>query len=271
MNISQIVAIATQKLRELESPQKEAELILSHILKKDRLYLIMNSSEVISKVNENIFFQLLDRRVAGEPLEYITNRVSFYSEEFFIDKGALIPRPETELMIDEVLKYAKDGDSILEIGVGSGAVSIMLSKLLKNSKIIGVDISKDALKIANKNRELHSAENVTFVESDLFSNISEKFDIIVSNPPYIADSEESKLQKELSFEPKNALYGGEIGDELLKRIVDQFFERDETTLICEMGYDQRDSMRKYVGDRGEISFYRDLAGLDRGFTLRKTS
>jgi len=174
-------------------------------------------------------------------------------------------------MIDEVLKYAKDGDSILEIGVGSGAVSIMLSKLLKNSKIIGVDISKDALKIANKNRELHSAENVTFVESDLFSNISEKFDIIVSNPPYIADSEESKLQKELSFEPKNALYGGEIGDELLKRIVDQFFERDETTLICEMGYDQRDSMRKYVGDRGEISFYRDLAGLDRGFTLRKTS
>jgi release factor glutamine methyltransferase len=269
LNIETAVTVATHKLRNVDSPHKEGEILLSHLLQKDRLYLILNRDEILPKNIEEQFYQLLQRRASGEPLEYITNSVSFYSTEFFIDKGALIPRPETELLIDEVLKVAKDGNSIAEIGVGSGIISITLSKKLKNSKIIGVDISENALQVAEKNRELHQANSVEFRQSDLFSNLPEKFNIIVSNPPYISDSERGKLQKELSFEPDNALYGGEVGDEFLKKIIDQFFQRTESYLICEMGYDQKEPISSYVGNRGKLSFYSDLAGFDRGFVLKR--
>jgi release factor glutamine methyltransferase len=270
VNIEEAVVYGTLKLQRLQSPQKESETLLWNLLNRDRLYLILNRSEILSADIKERYLQQLDRRAEGEPLEYITNRVSFYSNQFFIDRGALIPRPESELLIDEVLKVAKDGDRVLEIGVGSGAVSITLSQKLPNSKVVGVDISRKALQIAEINRAEKGVENLTLLESDLFSSVEDRvFDVIVSNPPYISEKVREDLQVELSFEPDLALFGGDSGDEILKNIIEQFFQREEKYLICEMGYDQRESIRSYVADRGKLDFYRDLSGLYRGFRLCK--
>jgi release factor glutamine methyltransferase len=267
--IGDSISLGKDRLGEItERPIFETEILLQHILKKDRIFLLLNRDFEIDKNN---FLKLLKRRENGEPIEYITNRVSFYSEDFYISKGALIPRPETEILVEKTLEIAQQfkNPRILEIGVGSGIISIMLSKLLPNAKIIGVDISEDALKIAEKNRIDKQVSNLEFRQSDLFQNVSEKFDLIVSNPPYISDSERGKLQKELEFEPENALYGGEIGDEVLQKIIFEFLKRDEKYLLCEMGFDQKDKIQKFESRNLQIEFFKDLANLDRGFIVKK--
>jgi release factor glutamine methyltransferase len=270
VNIEEAVAYGTLKLKRVESPQKESETLLWTLLGRDRLYLILNRSEILTTDTRERYLQQLDRRAGGEPLEYITNRVSFYSEEFFIEKGALIPRPESELLIDEVLKVAKDGDRVLEIGVGSGAVSLTLAVKLPNSQVVGVDISKKALQIAERNRFEKGVQNLTLLESDLLSSVEDQaFDLIISNPPYISEKVRKDLQVELSFEPDLALFGGDSGDEILKKIIDKFFQRGERFLVCEMGYDQRESIKNFVADRGKLEFYSDLSGLDRGFIIER--
>jgi release factor glutamine methyltransferase len=242
--------------------------IISEVLEVDRIYIILNGDRKLTETEIKRVKEFFQRREQHEPLEYILQKVSFYSEIFFIDKGALIPRPETELLIDEVLKIAKNRDKILEIGIGSGIISIILAKKLPESKILGVDISKDALKIAEKNIKLHNITNIELRESNLFSNVKEKFDIIISNPPYISDSEKGKLQKELDFEPENSLYGGQFGDEVLIEIINNFFKfRTEKWLFCEIGYNQKDIIINIVKNRGKVQFYKDLSNFYRGFSL----
>jgi release factor glutamine methyltransferase len=264
LTISKAIEIGKERVG-----RKESEILLANSISKNRLYLITNPDLEIS---EELFLKHLSRRESGEPIEYITNRVSFYSKEFYIEKGALIPRPETEILIDKVLEVAKSfsNPKILEIGVGSGIISLVLGELLPNSTILGVDISLEALKVANRNLEESQLQNVKFIQSDLFSKVPNlDFQIIVSNPPYISDREKGKLQKELDFEPENALFGGEIGDEVLKKIVDTFLNSKVPYLFCEMGYDQKEKIEKFLNGRAEIEFYKDLANLDRGFKISK--
>lgn len=254
-------------------PRLESEILLSSILHRDRIYLFLNPSVPLSNREKEIYIQYLQRRREGEPIEYITNRVSFYNHHFFIDKGALIPRPETEILVDKVLEAISNipNPKILEIGTGSGAVAISIAIERKDSYILAVDISNQALQVAKKNIELFQVSNIEIRKSNLFQNIqsSEEFDIIFSNPPYISVSEKGKLQRELDYEPDIALFGGERGDEVLKNIIDQFFIRNEKVLICEMGYNQRDEVARYVDGRGRLDFYKDFAKLDRGFILKK--
>ncbi|NWF66057.1 MAG: peptide chain release factor N(5)-glutamine methyltransferase, partial [Campylobacterales bacterium] len=208
-------------------------------------------------------------RASYEPLEYITNRVSFYSNEFFIDYGALIPRPETELLIDEVLKIAKDGDTIFEIGVGSGIISIMLALNLKNSNIFASDISLEALNVANKNIQNYNLENqIITMNTNLLDGFNQKIDILVSNPPYIKDS--YKIDENLKYEPQNALFGGADGDEILKQIIVLAKQRCVKYLVCEMGYDQKESIKNFANslDLFDIAFYKDYANFDRGFVIK---
>jgi len=210
------------------------------------------------------------RRKQNEPLEYITNRVSFYSQEFHIEQGALIPRPETELLIDEVLAVAnKEAPlTIVEVGVGSGIISTILAQELPNAKIIAVDISPDALKVAKKNIEQFGlGERIELRLGDLLDPISEPIDILVSNPPYIADGE--PLESNLDYEPDLALFGGTIGDEIIQKLLDETLKRAIPCFACEMGYDQKQKVEKYLNHRyGELKFYKDLAGHDRGFVLQ---
>ncbi|MCK9473063.1 peptide chain release factor N(5)-glutamine methyltransferase [Sulfurimonas sp.] len=249
---------------------REAQLLLMHHLGVDELWLITNQDTLV-KESEKLL-KMAHRRAKDEPLEYITQRVSFYSEEFFISKGALIPRPETELLIDEVLKNIDDKNAdmtIAEVGVGSGIISIMLAKFLPNAKIIAVDISEAALEIAKKNIHMFNLQKrVELRLGSFLKPIDEHIDYLVSNPPYIAN--DAALEANLSYEPQNALFGGVIGDEMIKKLLDEVLSRNINFLTCEMGYDQKDKIVAYLKDRsfGEIAFYKDYSSFDRGFTLR---
>ncbi len=252
-------------------PQKEAIILLKYLLKVDESYLFLHENDEFKEYKK--FKRLVERRAEDEPIEYITKKVSFYSREFFIDKGALIPRPETELLIDEVVKNAKEFQarqlSIAEIGTGSGIISIMLALLLPNAKITATDISKDALQIAKRNIKKYALKDrVKLYHASYLDGIEEEIDIIVSNPPYVAN--DFKIQKPLEYEPKEAIFGGDIGDEILFDIVDIAKEKSVLFLACEMGYDQRESISRYLKNRGfeDFYFYKDLAGLDRGFVAK---
>lgn len=248
---------------------KEARILLSHHLQKDALQLILMEHEEVPSVET--YLALIARAKDNEPIEYITNEVSFYSRVFFIKEGALIPRPETELLIDKAVNEAGKfkHPHIAEIGVGSGIISIMIALMLEDVTITATDISKDAIEIAKINAARFGvADKITFIHTPYLLDIHEKFDIIVSNPPYIAN--DASVEHNLSYEPDIALFGGNVGDEILKNIIDIALSHDNCTLLCEMGYDQKESLSDYLESKGaqEANFYQDIAGLDRGFTLK---
>lgn len=254
----------------VEYPRREAELFLMAYLKQDQLYFITHQETLVDE-NEPRLLEWIERRVRNEPMEYLTNSVSFYSKEFYIDEGALIPRPETELLIDEVLKCVNPDKSltVVEVGVGSGIISIILALHLPNARFIAVDISPRALSVAARNIEdFGLADRIELREGDLLSCVSEKIDLLVSNPPYIA--QDASLESNLSYEPQNALFGGSIGDEIIRRLLDEVYVRTIPIFVCEMGYDQRVRVQEYLKSFAvqSLEFYKDLASFDRGFCLK---
>lgn len=254
----------------VEFPRREAELLLMAYLEKDQLYFITHQDDVRDE-NDPKLLEWIEKRSRNVPLEYLTNRVSFYSETFYIDEGALIPRPETEHLIDEVLaRVAPDASiSVVEVGIGSGIISIMLALHLPNARFIAVDISPSALSVARRNIEAFGLSNrIELRQGDLLCPISEPIDLLVSNPPYIAHN--APLESNLSYEPQNALFGGEIGDEIIRRLVDEVYRRDIVLFVCEMGYDQRRKVQEYLKPFAvqSLEFYKDLASFDRGFILK---
>ncbi|MGD9653909.1 MAG: peptide chain release factor N(5)-glutamine methyltransferase [Sulfuricurvum sp.] len=261
----------TQKLQGIvEFPRREAELLLMAYLQKDQLYFITHSDDWIED-DEPKLLEWIEKRSRNVPLEYLTNRVSFYSRDFYIDEGALIPRPETEHLIDEVLDSVERDDSltIVEVGVGSGIISILLALHFPNARFIAVDISARALAVAKRNIESYGlTDRIELREGDLLSCIDERVDVLVSNPPYIAH--DAPLDSNLSYEPQNALFGGEIGDEIIRRLLDEVLRRSVPLFVCEMGYDQRDKVQDYLRNFAvkSLKFYKDLASFDRGFVLR---
>lgn len=254
----------------VEFPRREAELLLIAYLEADQLYFITHQETLIDE-NEPRLLEWIERRARNEPLEYLTNCVSFYSREFYIDEGALIPRPETELLIDEVLARVNHDAPlvIVEVGVGSGIISILLALHLPNARFIAVDISPKALSVARRNIETFGlSDRIELREGDLLNCVSEKIDVLVSNPPYIA--QDASLESNLSYEPQNALFGGTIGDEIIRRLLDEVYERKISLFVCEMGYDQRSSVQEYLKSFAiqSLEFYKDLASFDRGFSLK---
>lgn len=239
-----------------------AYCLMSFHLGKNREWIFLHSNDSLERQSE--FITLLDRYRDGEPLEYITRRCEFMGREFEVGSGVLIPRVESEILVQKALDIAKkfNSMSIAEIGVGSGIISISLALELKNAKIVASDISSKALEFARINRDKFGA-NVELVNTNYLDGIDGEFDIIISNPPYIA--KDYPLDKWVLNEPKTALIGGKVGDEILKDIA-KIAKSKAKYLICEMGYDQRESMKNYLDMLGfESEFYRDLAGLDRGF------
>ena len=269
--IKELLSEITKKLSPfIDRASREAQLLVMAYLDKDELWLITHQATEISDLE--ILWSWVERRCKNEPLEYITNKVSFYSQEFFIQEGALIPRPETELLIDEVFKYAPDKDaefSFVEVGVGSGIISIILALHYKNAKFIAVDISQDALNVARKNIEKFGLQNrIELRQGSLLEPVAEHIDYLVSNPPYIEDG--VALESNLSYEPQNALFGGVVGDELIKKLLDEVLKREINLFTCEMGYDQKDKIHNYLIDKNynKLEFYKDYSNFDRGFTLK---
>lgn len=252
-------------------PAKEVEILMMYLLDKNTIWLHINYNKEFEKEKE--LEKLVKKRANNYPIEYLTNRVSFYGETFIIKEGVLIPRPETELLIDnaiEILKKKKESVTIVEIGTGSGIISVMLALLVKDIKIIAVDINEKALSLAKENAIKHNvADKIEFRLSNLYENVNEKdIYLTISNPPYIAD--DYKLPKNVSYEPSNALFGGSVGDELLKDIIKHTNERNIEYLLCEMGFDQKKPITKYLEEFNtkSFTFYQDYEKFDRGFTIQ---
>lgn len=270
VSIKELLHVSTQRLREVSNiPQKEAMLLLCEVLGKEMSWLVAHSDDGIDV--DDAFLEKVERRSKHEPLEYILGCATFYGKVFDVDARVLIPRPETEILVDKVVELAHElsHPHIVEIGCGSGIVSIMLALLLPHARFSAVDISEDALHVSRHNAKKHGVqERITFVHGSYLDGIEGTIDIIVSNPPYIANDE--PLGIGLSFEPSLALYGGNRGDEMLCHIINLFCERNAKQLVCEMGYDQREAITLHVKEKGlHVNFYKDLAGLDRGFWIEE--
>ena len=270
MRIKEALKEAEERLRQsCERPRFEVELLLSYHLKKDRAWLHAFDDREVNNIEA--FKKLVERRANHEPYEYITGRVSFYDIELCVEQGVLIPRPETEILIDLVAEIIerKQISSIAEIGVGSGAISVVLARRFPNLKIIATDICDIPIRVANQNIKRFGLEDrVRVIKSNLLDEVDESIELVVSNPPYIAN--DFKLEPNVAkYEPKEALFGGDVGDELLKQIVYDIKERGVKYLACEMGYDQKEPMTHFFNQIGVQSyrFYQDLAGIDRGFVV----
>lgn len=251
-------------------PAKEVEILIGYLLDKNTIWLHLNNNIEFTKEKE--LEKLVTKRASDFPLEYIIKKASFYGETFLVQEGVLIPRPETEILIDKALEIFKDKNrplKAIEIGTGSGIISVMLALLIKDIKIIAVDINEKALELARQNAIKHGVEDkIEFRLSNLYANVSENdIDFTISNPPYIAD--DYKLPKNVKYEPSNALFGGEVGDELLKNIIKETSNKNIPYLLCEMGFDQLKPLTEYIKNFNikEYSFYKDYEKFDRGFVV----
>jgi len=269
--IKEALTQAKEQLRyACERPLFEAEILLGHHLDKERTWLKMYDDRELE--DEAGYEALVARRVAHEPMAYITGRVSFYDIDLHSAPGALIPRPETEVLVDRVAQIieAEGMRSIAEIGVGSGAISIVLARKFPQLQIMASDISEEALTVAKTNVAAFGLEEqIALSHTSLLDGIDTEIEMIVSNPPYIA--KHTPLAPNVAeYEPHTALYSQEQGDELLKEIIALAKERGVKYLACEMGYGQREPVAAFVKEIGDytIDFYTDLAGLDRGFVIK---
>lgn len=270
MTIKQTIQEQSQKLKDITHiPAKEVEILILHILNKNVIWLHLNYNQEFEHAKE--LETLVNKRAKNYPLEYIIGKASFYGEIFNTKEGVLIPRPETELLVENAintLNTIKGTKKVLEIGVGSGIISVMLALLVKDIEILGVDINDMALELAAQNATKHDVlGKIKFIKSDLFENVIGDFDMVISNPPYIAN--DYKLPLNVQFEPSNALFGGSVGDELLRQIIEQTYQRKIPYLFCEMGYDQRESLGKFIKNfpTKKVEFYKDYAKFDRGFMI----
>ena len=243
-NAESLIRSGTKKLSSISNvPRLEAEVLLSHLLDIKPIKFHTDDIDIDSKVM-NKFKTMIESRFRGMPLAYLTGQKEFWSMDFLINQSVLVPRPETELLIENAIEIFKNHESpkILELGTGSGIISIVLQKELSNPNITAVDISEEALNIAKMNAEKHEISDIRFVVSDWFSEImNEKFDLIISNPPYV---DRSKLSNEelfgIDMEPEIALYSQNDGRSDLEFIIKKSpdYLKDGGWLILEHGYDQ---------------------------------
>lgn len=229
----------------LDSPKLKARLLMQDVLAKPRQYLLVHDNEEINEEILKKYFNNVLKVKQGTPIEHITHVKEFMKMNFFVDENVLIPRQDTEILVEEVIKIANKNNSIkiLDLCTGSGAIAVSLAKYIENSEITAVDISEKALGIAKRNAKINKVENkITFVKSDLFNNLANnKFDIIVSNPPYIKKQTIKTLEKQVQKEPLIALDGGEDGLDFYKKIIKNayIFLKYNGYLCFEIGYDQK--------------------------------
>ena len=253
----------------VESPRLTIELLLAHLLKKKRLDLYMEFERELDETTLAKLRELVKRRSAGEPLQYITGEVDFCGLKLLVDQRVLIPRPETELLVEAVAK--RKPQRIVEVGTGSGCIAIALAKKLPEAEITALDVSVEALTVARGNASLHQAEkNIRFLESDLLQALPDSFgaEAVVSNPPYIADGELVKLPKEVrDFEPVRALAAGEDGLKVIRRLVmnARRILSPSGFVALEIGDGQRAAVEEIFGQQGHVvvEVLKDLQGHER--------
>ncbi len=247
MTISEAIKKGMIELKNgnIEEPKLKSRLLMQYVLKQTRQYVIVNDMEQLDKNKEIQYFENIKKLRKGIPIEHITHQKEFMKLMFFVDKNVLIPRQDTEILVEEVISIAKkiNAKNILDLCTGSGAIAVSLAKYLPQTEITAIDISNEALKIAKKNAISNNVENqITFISSDMFTNLNEeKFDIIVSNPPYIKTNVIEELDMQVKNEPYIALDGGKDGLEFYKKIINESYQylKFNGYLCLEIGFDQK--------------------------------
>ncbi|HBY20314.1 MAG: protein-(glutamine-N5) methyltransferase, release factor-specific [Clostridiales bacterium GWE2_32_10] len=273
----QILKKGKEKLKQsdITTFSLDAELIMGYVTGESRERMLAGLVNEISDDNADRFLDLIDRRASKYPVQYITNYQEFMSLPFYVDERVLIPRPDTEILIENVIKCCKNKKNIvlLDICTGSGCIAISIAKYMEDISIIAVDISNDSLMVATYNADINNVlDKITFIQSDLFESLAKDymnvFDIIVSNPPYIERGEIPKLSREVKdFEPRLALDGGNSGLDFYRKITKEsgMYLKNNGKIFYEIGYNQGNAVKNILVENGfrDIEITKDLAGLDR--------
>ncbi len=273
MNIEIAIKNAFKELKKnnISTPLLDSELLLSKVIKKDRKFILLNLDKELNQRDQDSFKSLIKKRSKGKPLAYLTGIKSFWKYDFKINEKTLIPRPDSEIIIEEVLDIYKNKDNLnfLEIGIGSGCIALSILKEKKSFLASGVDLSQDCINICKYNAiKLGVSNRLKLLKSDVDNLIFGKYDFIVSNPPYIKKFDLEKLDKEVKYyEPRLALDGGLEGLSVIRKVIKKSSELIKThgKLILEIGYDQKEPVKKILN---ENNFYinkiiKDLAKNDR--------
>ncbi|MCF6461191.1 peptide chain release factor N(5)-glutamine methyltransferase [Clostridium sp. Cult3] len=264
--------------RKYSNPQLEATLVLCKLLDVDKVYIYTHGKDRVSQQIVDKFLKLMGKRATGYPIQYILKEKEFMGLEFYIEEGVLIPRPDTEILVEYVLdyideRYQDQPINFLDLGIGSGAIALSVAYYRRNVKVYGVDIEDIPLKVGHINKERFKLDNVNLYKGDLFGGIEgldleEKLHIIASNPPYIPKGEIENLQGEVKdYEPIDALAGGEDGLDFYREIIPKSkkYLQPEGLLIFEIGFDQGSRVKDIFIEEGfqGIQILKDLQGLDR--------
>lgn len=268
MKIKEALIEGRDYLKDLEytDPIYETRRILSDLLNKDLSYLVSHDEDLLDSKIENKYFEILEKRQKGIPLQYILGEEDFYGRTFKVIEGVLIPRQDTEISVEKILNVIENNqiNNMLEIGCGTGIVSISVD-LESSVDVTAVDISEKAMENTRINKENLNSK-IKIIKSDLFSNINEKFDLIYSNPPYIKSCEIENLQVEVrDYEPRLALDGGEDGLFFYRSIIKSSpeFLNNKGFLVFEIGHDEAEDICNLMKDKFEVEVYKDLNNLDR--------
>jgi len=273
MNIQSAVIEGTSVLKNksILSAQLDTEILMAKALGKSREYIILNHDKVLSTENLKYFKKLVHERATRKPIAYLLNKKFFWKSEFYVNKNTLIPRPDTEIIIEQILKVTKNKNylRILDIGIGSGCILLSILKERKNYYGTGIDISKDSLEISKINaKKLLVEERIKFYKSDVDKFAQGKYDLIVSNPPYIKKNNLKYLESDvLKFEPKLALDGGLDGLSVIRKVIKKSSEllKKNGKFILEIGFDQKSKVIKLLKNKGFYinSTIKDFAKNDR--------
>ena len=273
MNIENILIEGTNTLKQsgVSNPQLDCEILLSNSINKDKKYIILNPKQILNDGQLSDFKSLIEKRKKGEPIAYLINKKEFWNNEFFVNKDVLIPRPDTELIVEEVLKiYSKNTHlQVLDIGTGSGCILLSILKERKYFYGTGIDISKKSINVSKFNAKKLNLENrVKFFHSSVDNFTRGKYDLIVSNPPYIELVSLKYLEKDIvNFEPKLALSGGFDGFSKIRKVINKanYLIKKNGKFILEIGFNQKNKVKEILKQEG---FYinkavRDYCNNDR--------
>ncbi len=277
MRINEIIKQGIIKLKEnnIEEPLLKIRILVASILNKSKEYVMAHSEDELDVANEKKILDGIEQLMNYVPIQYITNNQEFMKLNFFVNQNVLIPRSDTEILVEEVINTFKNEHvKILDMCTGSGCIAISLKKYMQNSEVCGIDISKEALKVARLNAKNNNID-VKFKCSDMFTNIKNRdFDVIVSNPPYIKKKVIPTLNKEVRKEPVIALDGGEDGLYFYKKIINEAFNflADNGMIFLEIGYDQKEELIELINadKRYElVKTKKDLGDNDRIVVIKK--
>ena len=271
MRLQELIKYGKDQLKnnKIDDETIKAKALLKYILNVDDSYLIIHNNEIQSTEIEKKYKDLMEELIEGKPLQYIMHTQEFMNLNFYVDENVLIPQPDTETLVLQAIKrikqYENNNIKVLDLCTGSGAIAISLAKEFenKNVQVYASDISSKALEVAKKNAMQNNVQ-INFINSNMFESIKEKFDIIVSNPPYIETKVINKLSKDVQSEPYMALDGGEDGLKYYKIIANEYekYLKEDGTLLLEIGYDQKQSVTElFINKRVEC--IKDLAQNDR--------